>query len=284
MGIRIEEQHFTGERALFKCHNKTISHCLFDDGESPLKEGRNLIVDHCTFGWKYPLWYGENHIVRNSTFLEMARSGLWYTNHSTFENCLLIAPKLFRRSHDLFLSDIEFKDAKETLWTCGKVTLKNVKAENGDYFLKDSSDVSVDNLTLNGNYCFDGGKNICVRNSVLNSKDAFWNCENVYVENSTIVGEYFGWNSKDIVLKNCKVISHQGFCYIENLKMIDCIIEDSDLIFEYCSNIDIDVKSRLLSVKNPLSGRISSYGIDELILDDESIDKSKVEYSTKETL
>ena len=162
--------------------------------------------------------------------------------------------------------------------------MKNVKAENGDYFLKDSTDVSVDDLTLNGNYCFDGGKNICVRNSVLNSKDAFWNCENVYVENSTIVGEYFGWNSKNIVLKNCKVISHQGFCYIENLKMIDCIIEGSDLIFEYCSNIDIDVKSRLLSVKNPISGRISSYGIDELILDDESLDKSKVEYSTKETL
>ncbi len=284
MNNTIEKKHLTGERALFQCHDTTIKDCLFDDGESPLKEGRNLIVENSTFGWKYPLWYGNNHLVKDSTFLEMSRSGIWYTNHSKFENSLIIAPKLFRRCHDISLTDIEFKNAEETLWTCNDVYLKNVKAENGDYFLKDSTNVTVDSLTLNGNYFLDGGRNIKVINSTLNSKDAFWNCENVYIENSTIIGEYFGWNSKNIVMKNCKIISHQGFCYIKNLVMIDCAIEDSDLIFEYCENIDCDVSSTLQSVKNPISGKIKSYGIQELIQDDLSVDTSKVEYITKERL
>lgn len=278
----IENEHFTGERSLFKCKDKRIVNCLFDDGESPLKEGRNLEVDNCSFGWKYPLWYGENHLVKNCTFLEMSRSGIWYTNHSTFLDSLIIAPKLFRRCYDIHLSNIEFKDAKETLWSCDKVELKNVKAENGDYFLKDSTNVSVDSLYLNGNYCFDGGKNIRVTNSVLNSKDAFWNCENAYIENTTIIGEYFGWNSKNIAMKNCKIISHQGFCYIKNLTMKDCIIEDSDLIFEYCENLDCEINSILLSVKNPISGKIVSYGIKELIQDDDSLDKNNVTYLLKE--
>ncbi len=284
MNDTIEKKHLTGERALFHCHDTIIKDCLFDDGESPLKEGRNLVVENSTFGWKYPLWYGKNHLVRNSTFLEMSRSGIWYTDHSQFENCLAIAPKLFRRCNDIHLTNIEFKNAEETLWTCNKVTLKNVKAENGDYFLKDSTDVTVDSLTLNGNYFMDGGKNIKVINSTLNSKDAFWNCEDILIENSTIIGEYFGWNSKNIVMKNCRIISHQGFCYIKNLTMIDCVIENSDLIFEYCENIDCDIHSKLLSVKNPISGKIQSYGIQELIQDDPSLDTSKVEYITKERL
>ncbi len=284
MNDTIEKKHLTGERALFHCFNKKIVDCVFDDGESPLKEGNNLLVQRCTFGWKYPLWYGNNHTVKDSTFLEMSRSGIWYTNHSRFENCLIIAPKLFRRCSDISLANIDFKNALETLWTCGDVYLKNVKAENGDYFMKDSTNVTVDSLTLNGNYFLDGGKNIKVINSTLNSKDAFWNCENVLIENCTIVGEYFGWNSKNVVMKNCKIISHQGFCYMKNITMINCTIEESDLIFEYCENIEVDINSTLLSVKNPISGRIQSYGIRELIQDDPSLDTSKVEYITKESL
>lgn len=50
----IEGKHFTGERALFKSIDRKIINCIFDDGESPLKESKNLIIDHCSFGYKYP--------------------------------------------------------------------------------------------------------------------------------------------------------------------------------------------------------------------------------------
>ena len=278
----IEGKHFTGERALFKSIDRKIINCIFDDGESPLKESKNLIIDHCSFGYKYPLWYGHNHIVTNSTFLEMSRSGIWYTSSSSFKNCDIIAPKLFRRCDNIYLQDITFHDASETLWSCENVNLKNITIIKGDYFGKDSKDINVENLKIDGNYLFDGGKNIVVNNSIINSKDAFWNCENVTVKNSTIDGEYLGWNSKNLTFINCHIISHQGFCYIKKLTIKNSIIEDSDLIFEYCSKLDVDVNSNLLSVKNPISGTISAKGIDIYISDDQSINFNKVKIIKKD--
>lgn len=279
---KYEHGHYTGERALFRLHDALIEDCLFDDGESPLKEARNLTLDHVTFGYKYPLWYGKNHTVKNTKFLVMSRSGLWYTDDSSFENCDILAPKEFRRCHNIKLKDIVFHDASETLWTCENVDMENVTAK-GDYFGMNSQNVRVKNFHLDGNYPFDGGKNIVVEDSVLHSKDSFWNCENVTLKNCVIEGEYFGWNSKNITLINCTITSHQGFCYMENLTMKNCIIkEGSDLIFEYCRNVDIEVNSTLESVKNPISGVIHADAIKEMIRDDERIDLSKIHVFVKE--
>lgn len=277
------DRHFTGERALFRERDAVIDHCLFDDGESPLKEGRNLVVKNTTFGWKYPLWYGDGHLVQHCTFLEMSRSGLWYTNNSTFEDCDIIAPKEFRRSHDLSLRNIVFHNAQETLWTCHNVIMDNVKAK-GDYFGMNSTSLKIRDFHLDGNYPFDGGKDIEITDSVLNSKDAFWNCENVTLRNCTINGEYFGWNSKNIVLENCTITSHQGFCYMENLTLRNCsVLDGTDLAFEYCSNIDVQTDGILPSVKNPYSGIIRARFITDLIMDkDAGIDPSKTTVITED--
>ena len=53
----ITNKHLEGERSLFRCQDALIKDCIFANGESPLKEGRNLLVDGCTFYYKYPLWY-----------------------------------------------------------------------------------------------------------------------------------------------------------------------------------------------------------------------------------
>lgn len=262
-----KNQRFTGERALFKTDDAIIIDCNFSDGESPLKESSNLKLSHVTFEYKYPLWYGKNHTVEDSTFLVMSRSGLWYTNDSKFKRCLIKAPKEFRRCKNITIEDTIFEDASETLWTCDNVTLKNVKAK-GDYLLKDSSDVIVSDLDLDGNYAFDGGKNIKICNSKLLTKDAFWNTTNVYIKDSYIEGEYFGWNSKNIVIENSTIISHQGFCYIDGLKMKNCKIIDSDLVFEYCKNLDCEIDSHIDSIKNPISGVVYFSSVGELILNE----------------
>ena len=275
--------HFTGERALFRLDDSLVENSLFDEGESPLKEGRNLTVRNVTFGYKYPLWYGKGHTVKNCIFHVMSRSGIWYTDDSSFENCDIEAPKEFRRCKNISLKNINFHDAQETLWTCQGVKLENVKAK-GDYFGMNSTDVEAENFDLLGNYPFDGGKNIHVKNSRLISKDAFWNCENVTLENCVIEGEYFGWNSKNITLINCTITSHQGFCYMKGLKLVNCkILPTSDLIFEYCENVSIDVPtSDSETVKNPISGEIHAHSIKEMIRDDERIDRSKIHIFVKE--
>lgn len=52
---------------------------IFDDGESPLKESRNIELYGSMFKWKYPLWYAKDIKAENCTWFEMARAGVWYT-------------------------------------------------------------------------------------------------------------------------------------------------------------------------------------------------------------
>lgn len=269
-------QDFTGERALFQARNATIEKCHFLDGESPLKESKNLTIFETIFSWKYPLWYSKNIVCRESVFEEMARAGIWYTKDSLFQKCHFIGPKEFRACKNVTIEECEFANGIETLWWCDGMKLKNV-VSTGDYFGLRSKNIEADNLTLHGNYGFDGCKHLRIRHSELKTKDAFWNCDDVVVEDSYIEGEYFGWNSKNVTLIRCTIKSHQGFCYMKNIRLIDCKIIDSDLTFEYCSNIDATVHSRIGSIKNPISGIIRCQGYNELIQDDCDPKKTKIE-------
>ena len=267
-------KNFVGERPLFGSHGIYVEKCTFNDGESPIKESSDVKVCDCTFGWKYPLWYGKNIEVSYTTLLEMARAGMWYTNNISFTDCLIHAPKSFRVCDGVILRKCTFTKAAETLWSCKNIKIDNVYAV-GDYFAMNCVNVEVDGLRLDGNYSFDGAKNLVIRNSVLNS-----NSENVTVCDSTIVGEYLGWNAKNLTLVNCTVESLQGMCYIENLVMKNCRTPNTTLAFEY-STVDIDVVGKIDSVLNPSGGIIRADGIGELILDADKIDPSKTKIIIK---
>ncbi len=217
----ITNQILTGERALFKSEGIEIRDSIFADGESPLKESNDIDITGSMFKWKYPLWYCNNINVNDTTWFEMARAGVWYTDHIIVTDCAIEAPKNFRRCRDLTLTNVSMPSAAETLWNCTDVRLSKVVAK-GDYFAMGCKNLDVDRLTLYGNYSFDGVKNMVIRNSRLLSKDAFWNSENVTVENCFISGEYLGWNAKNLTLINCTIESLQGMCYIDNLVMKNC--------------------------------------------------------------
>ena len=270
----LKDSTYTGERALFALSDANIYHCVFEDGESPLKESRNLKINKTEFRWKYPVWYSKDATIENSTFLYTARSGIWYTENLKMKNCLIEAPKTFRYAKNVVLEHCDIPNAQETFWNSKDIKLSNVKIK-GDYLGFHSENVEIDNLDLDGNYCFDSAKNIVIRNSILRSKDSFWNSENVTVINCTIIGEYLAWNSKNLTFINCTIESHQGLCYIDNLKLVNTKLVNTDLCFEYCSNIDAEVVSSIDSVKNPYSGIINAYEIKELILDENFVDPSK---------
>ena len=261
----IREQILSGERSLFASCDLKISDCVFENGESPLKESRNIELDGTMFRWKYPLWYCNNVKVRDCTWFEMARAGVWYTEHFEAADSFIQAPKNFRRCHDLTLSDIVFTNAEETLWNCEDIKLSNITAR-GDYFAMNCTNIEADNLKLDGNYSFDGVKNAVIRNSRLLSKDAFWNSENITVYDSFISGEYLGWNSRNLTLIGCTIESLQGLCYIDNLVMKDCKLIDTTLAFEY-SSVDASITSTVGSVFNPKEGTIKAPAIRELIVE-----------------
>ena len=222
---------YSGERPLFGEHDLIIKDTIFDVGESPLKESKNIELYGSMFKWKYPLWYAENVTVEDSTWFEMGRAGVWYTNNISVKNCAIEAPKNFRRCNGVTLENMSFPNAAETLWNCDNVAVANVSAK-GDYFAMNSKNMTIDGLTLYGNYSFDGVENVVV-NSKLLSKDAFWNSKNVTVYDSFISGEYLGWNAENLTLVNCTIESLQGLCYIDKLVMKDCKLLNTTLAFEY---------------------------------------------------
>ena len=266
--------HFTGERALFGLKGAKIVDSVFDAGESPLKECKNLELRGDLFRWKYPLWYCQNVDVEECTWFEMARAGVWYTHGIRVRNCVIQAPKNFRRCSDLTLENVSFTNPAETLWSCKNVKMKNVSAAGAPYFCMNSEDLEIDGLILDGNYSFDGAKNVVIRNSRMLTKDAFWNTENVTVYDSFISGEYLGWNAKNLTLINCTIESLQGMCYIENLKMVNCKLLNTTLAFEYAT-VEAEISSKIDSVLNPTSGTITAPAIGELILEKDFIDPAK---------
>ena len=264
---------YTGERAMFQAENAIFKECTFDDGESPLKHSSNIKIYESSFKWKYPIWYSHDIFVSGSTFFEMGRAGIWYTNNITVKDTMYIAPKGFRRCDGITLESVSFTNAAETLWDCKNVKMNNVSA-NGDYLAMNCENMEIDGLELVGNYCFDGAKNINIRNSRLISKDAFWNSENITAEGCYISGEYLGWNAKNLTLINCTIESLQGLCFVENLKMINCRLLNTTLAFEY-STVDADIRGTIDSVKNPSGGIIRCDGIDELIMERDKVDVNK---------
>ena len=275
------QELLTGERAAYNTHDAIFYDTTFADGESPLKESSEIELHNCIFKWKYPLWYSKNIKVFNTTWLDTARSGIWYTDNIYIKDSFIEAPKQFRRSTNITIENTMIPNAEEFLWTCKNINLKNVQAK-GNYFAMNSENIKIENFTLAGNYAFDGAKNIEIHNAKMNSKDSFWNCENVTIYDSTIIGEYLGWNSKNITLINCVVDSNQGMCYMDGIKMINCKLLNTDLSFELCKNVDAIINSKIDSVKNPISGRIEAKNIGEIILDESMIDPKNTTIITKE--
>ena len=269
---QINQAYLTGERALFQKKHATIINSTFANGESPLKESSDIKIRNSIFKWKYPLWYSNTVDVEDTTLLETARSGIWYTHHIQMKNCSIEAPKTFRRSSDITLNHVTMPIAEETLWNCQDITLNHVQAK-GNYFGMNSSNIEIDHFSLSGNYAFDGAHHIHVKNAKLLSKDAFWNCEHVIVEDSFIIGEYLGWNSKDVTFVNCTIDSLQGLCYIEDLKLINCKLLNTTQAFEY-STVEADVTTVIDSVMNPYRANIQAKDVTEVILDAEDIDPS----------
>ena len=105
----------TGERAEFFAHDRRYVDTIFDDGESPLKHAHDIELRSSSFKWKYPLWYCSDIDAKDCTWFEMARAGVWYTDHITVEDSTIEAPKNFRRCHDVTLRNVDFVNAEETL-------------------------------------------------------------------------------------------------------------------------------------------------------------------------
>lgn len=264
----IENKTFDEERALYHLQDAVVNNVTFEgpaDGESALKEGRNLTVSDCRFALRYPLWHVTDFTVTGGVLTETARAGLWYSRRGRLENVKLQGVKALRECDDIALFGCSAV-SPEFGWQCRTLSLTDCSL-TGEYAFFGSRNVTCDKLSFTGKYSFQYVDGLTIRNSTLDTKDAFWHAKNAVVSDSEIKGEYLGWYSENLTLIRCRISGTQPLCYCKGLKLIDCVMDNSDLAFEY-SDVEADVKGGIVSVKNPRSGHITADAIGSVILGD----------------
>ena len=263
----IQNKSFDQERALYGSCGLNLLSCRFEgpaDGESALKESRDLLVQDCCFDLRYPFWHDHNLTIQNTRLTENCRAALWYSSQISIEDSNFQGVKALRECSGISIKNATI-DSTECLWFCDQIRVDHA-AFSGEYFMLRSSRFEADHLELNGKYSFQYVQDAVIRDSVLNTKDAFWHSKNVTVYNSTVKGEYLGWYSENLRLVNCTIEGTQPLCYAKNLVLENCTMIGCDLSFEN-SEVQATIRGTVDSVKNPKCGSIAAAGYGEIILD-----------------
>lgn len=261
----IEDRQFGEERALYGLRNAQVKNCSFEgkmDGESALKECRDIAVENCAFRLRYPLWHCEKFTFRDSRMDAGARAPVWYSRNGIFEKSTFDCVKLFRECHDITVRDCSIL-SPEAGWHCSGMNFGRCGIESV-YFLLGSRDLTLEDCTLTGNYAFQYTENLTAEGCELSTKDMLWHAKHVRMKNCILRGEYLAWYSEDVVLENCEIYGTQPFCYCKGLRLVNCILHGCDRAFEY-SEVDAELKGHVDSVKNPRAGRIAADSIGEII-------------------
>jgi hypothetical protein len=184
------------------------------------------------------------------------------------EHCTIDAPKIFRESKYVNLTDVSFNDADEVFWKVSFMHLRDIRLHGGTYPFMFSDHMIIDGLEADSKYVFQYCRNVEVHNAKIITKDAFWECENATIYDSVLDGEYLGWHSKNIRLVNCHLSGEQLFCYTQNLILENCTFDKScDRLFEY-STVFADINGHVEHIKNPTSGRIVADSIGSVTIDE----------------
>ncbi|MCM1525083.1 MAG: DUF3737 family protein [Ruminococcus sp.] len=266
----IENKAFDEERALYGSRDLTVKNCRFDgpaDGESAFKECSEITAENCFFNLRYPFWHDKGLKISCSEMTELCRAALWYSNDIEIEDTEMHGIKALRECSNITLKNCDII-SPEFGWSVKNIRMENCKAVS-EYFMLRSEELDFADVEFKGKYSFQYIKNAVFENCVFDTKDAFWHAENVTVRNSTVKGEYLAWYSKGLTLENCKITGTQPLCYCRDLKLINCEMTDTDLCFEK-SEVNAGITTHVISIKNPLSGRICVSSVGEIIWDDEN--------------
>ena len=278
---KIEGGNFDEERSFYGCRNIELHKCKIDgpkDGESAFKEGKNICLVDCDLNLRYPLWHTTNVSLENCREPDTCRASLWYIQNVTAKNCEFHGIKAFRECNNISLDGCDVQ-SEEFMWKCDKIEIKNSKMVSVYPFLM-CKNMVIENSSMTGKYAFQYTENLVIKNSYVNTKDAFWHSVNVTVYDSVVAGEYLGWYSKGLKLIRCKIEGTQPLCYAGQLVLEDCEMVDTDLAFEL-SDVNAKIKGNILSVKNPLSGRIEAESIDQIIQENDVVPNSSCEIVIK---
>lgn len=263
----IENQTFDQERALYGSVQMLVKDCSFDgpaDGESAFKECRQVEVDHCFFNLRYPFWHDDELNIRNSEMTGSCRAALWYSHHIRIEDTKLHGIKALRECSDVTMTGCDV-DSPEFGWSVKGIEMAGSTVQS-EYFMMRSQGLRFRDVSLKGKYSFQYIEDSRFENCRFDTKDAFWHAKNVVVRDSVVKGEYLAWYCENVTFENCEIIGTQPLCYCKGLKLINCRMVDTDLAFER-SEVEATITTPVISIKNPMRGRIVVPQVGEVIRD-----------------
>ena len=266
----IKNQTFDQERALYGSNGIEVVDCAFDgpvDGESAFKEGRDISVKNCFFNLRYPFWHDDRLKIKGSEMTELCRAALWYSHDIEITDTKLHGIKALRECSRVKMQGCDVI-SPEFGWSVQEIKMKDCSVQ-GEYFMMRSDRLRFEAVRLQGKYSFQYIQDSVFEHCDFDTKDAFWHAKNVTIRNSVVKGEYLAWYCENVTFDHCKIIGTQPLCYCKNLRLIDCEMVDTDLSFEK-SEVEATITAPILSIKNPLSGRIVVPAVGEIIRDDEA--------------
>ena len=259
---------FDEERALYGSRGLEVVNCRFDgpaDGESAFKESREISVRDCFFNLRYPFWHDHGLRIEGSEMTAACRAALWYSEDVEITNTKMHGIKALRECGNVRIEDCDII-SPEFGWSVRGIQMKDTSVQS-EYFMMRSDHLTFDKVKLQGKYSFQYITDSVFTNCEFDTKDAFWHAKNVVVRDSVIKGEYLAWYCENVTFENCTIIGTQPLCYCKGLKLIHCRMVDCDLAFEK-SEVEADIISYVVSIKNPRSGRITVESVGEIIMDD----------------
>ncbi|MBQ7387309.1 MAG: DUF3737 family protein [Clostridia bacterium] len=265
----IEKRVFPEERALYGEDGINIIECRFEgelDGESALKECKNIRAERCSFKLRYPIWHDTGVELIECEMADTCRAALWYSTDIVIKDSKLHGIKALRECKDIMIKDSDVI-SQEFGWMSENISILSSSA-TGEYFMLRAKDLKIENLNFKGKYSFQYTENVVIEDSYLDTKDAFWHAKNVHIKNSVVKGEYLAWYSDSLTLENCTIIGTQPLCYCKNLKLINCKMQQCDLSFER-SDVFATLTEHVDSIKNPWSGEIKAPSVGEIIFDED---------------
>lgn len=263
----VQNKTFDEERALYGSKDILIKDCLFDgpaDGESAFKECSDVQVEHCFFNLRYPFWHDHGLEIVDSEMTELCRAALWHSDHIEISNSRLHGIKALRECREVKMKDCDIV-SPEFGWSVRGIKMENCTAKS-EYFMMRSDNLHFQNVDMQGKYSFQYIENAVFENCRFDTKDAFWHAKNIVVRNSIVKGEYLAWYSENVTFENCRIIGTQPLCYCRGLRLVNCEMTDTDLAFER-SEVEADITTPVISIKNPLSGHITVPAVGEVIRD-----------------
>ena len=201
---------------------------------------------------RYPFWHDLGLRLDSCELTEKCRAALWYSEDVVITGSALHGIKALRECADVTVRGCGIT-SPEFGWSVRGMTMENCSAES-EYFMLRARDLKFTNVKLKGKYSFQYIEDSVFEGCTFDTKDAFWHARNV------------AWYCENVTFENCTIIGTQPLCYCRGLRLVNCEMIDTDLAFER-SEVEAELVTPVVSIKNPLSGRISVPAVGELIRD-----------------